>query len=115
MVFNSLNEFSIYNDTKEDLTKEISYIKKILKHALKYEKIKNAEFNVILVTNKKTKEINKEYRKIDKKTDVISFTLENKKEAFKLEKRLLGDIYISVDKAKTQAKEYNHSNIRELC
>ena len=115
MVFNSLNEFSIYNDTKEDLTKELSYIKKILKHALKYEKIKNAEFNVILVTNKKIKELNKEYRKIDKETDVISFALEDKKEAFKLEKRLLGDIYISVDKAKTQAKEYNHSNIRELC
>lgn len=116
MVFNSLNKFEIYNNTETDLKDEIKYIKKIMKHALKYEKIKNATFNIILINNDEIKEINKTYRKIDKPTDVISFALEdNKDEVIFSKKRVLGDIYISVEKAKEQAKEYNHSEIREFC
>ena len=115
MVFNTLKKFNIYNETNEDLNEEIKYIKKILKHAIKYKNLKNIYFNVILVDNKMIHEINKEYRNIDKPTDVISFALEDEEKERPVGVRQLGDIYISIDKAKEQAKEYNHSIIREVC
>ena len=102
MVFNSLNKFNIYNTTEYDLNEEIKHMKKNLKKCLKMEKVKNAR-------------INAKYRNINKETDVISFALEDEKEENTfLNKRILGDIYISVDKAKSQSKEYGHSLIREL-
>ena len=116
MVFNSLNEYKIYNNTNYEIKDEIKSMKKILKRALKSEKIKNASFNVILIDDKEITKINKMYRKKDKPTDVISFALEdNKKSISAYNKRILGDIYISVETAKKQAKEYNHSLKRELC
>ena len=115
MVFNSLNKFNIYNTTEYDLNEEIKHMKKNLKKCLKMEKVKNARFNVILTDNKEIKEINAKYRNINKETDVISFALEDEKEENTfLNKRILGDIYISVDKAKSQSKEYGQSLIREL-
>ena len=115
MVFNSLNKFNIYNTTEYDLNEEIKHMKKNLKKCLKMEKVKNARFNVILTDNKEIKEINAKYRNINKETDVISFALEDEKEENTfLNKRILGDIYISVDKAKSQSKESRHSLIREL-
>ena len=59
--------------------------------------------------------INKEYRGIDRPTDVISFALEDDKQIDLPDLRVLGDIYISYDKVISQAKEYGHSNKRELC
>ena len=115
MVFNTLKKFNIYNETDKDLNEEIKYIKKILKHAIKYKNLKNIYFNIILVDNKMIHEINKEYRNIDKPTDVISFALEDEEKERPKGTRQLGDIYISIDKAKEQAKEYNHSIIREVC
>lgn len=115
MVFNTLKKFNIYNETDKDLNEEIKYIKKILKHAIKYKNLKNIYFNIILVDNKMIHEINKEYRNIDKPTDVISFALEDEEKERPVGVRQLGDIYISIDKAKEQAKEYNHSIIREVC
>lgn len=115
MVF-GLNRFEIYNETEENLENEIKCMKKILRSALRHEKVRNSTFNVIIVSNERIWEINKTYRKIDKPTDVISFALEdNKEEKFNSKKRVLGDIYISIEKAREQAKEYNHSIIREVC
>ena len=55
------------------------------------------------------------YRNIDRETDVITFALEDEDTlVLPNEERILGDIYISIDKAKQQAKEYNHSLLREL-
>ena len=115
MVFNTLSKFKIYNELDYPVTREISVMKKYLKKCLKEENVKNAVFNVILTNNDSIHEINKKYRNIDRETDVISFALEDEKEEnFNSNKRVLGDIYISVDKAKEQAKEYNHSLEREL-
>ena len=75
----------------------------------------NAMFNVIIVDNNKIHELNKEYRNIDRETDVISFALEDDKTFNLKDIRVLGDIYISIDKARSQAKEYGHSLKRELC
>ena len=114
MVSDSLNEFNIYNETDEKLDKEIKKIKDVITYALEFEKVTNSTFNIIIVDNKKIRDINKIYRNIDRETDVISFALEDSKDDIKLEKRVLGDIYISKDKAISQAKEYGHSTLREF-
>jgi len=115
MVFNSVAKFKIYNQTNHELKKEISNMKKILKHAIKTKKLKNSYFTVILVDNPYIKELNKNYRKIDKETDVISFALCDEKLENPEGTIMLGDIYISIDKAKEQSKEYGHTLTRELC
>ena len=55
------------------------------------------------------------YRNIDRETDVITFALEDEDTIIIPDnERILGDIYISIDKAKSQAEEYGHSLLREL-
>lgn len=108
-----MNKIYIFNETDCDLSKEIKTIKKVLKYGTKKESLKDVEFNIIFVDDTKIQEINREYRGIDKVTDVITFALEDNLDVV-LEKRILGDIYISVDKAKVQAVEYGHSFLREL-
>ena len=115
MVFNSLNKFKVYNLTEENITKETKIMKKYLKKCLRLEQVKNASFNVILTDNEKLKELNTKYRNIEKETDVISFALEDEKEEEIISnKRVLGDIYISVEKAREQSVEYGHTLKREL-
>jgi len=107
-----MNQFEIFNETEEKIdTKEIE---KLLEYALKYKKIENAIFNIIFVDNETIRKINKEYRNIDRETDVISFALEDNEEIKFEFGRLLGDIYISIPKMKEQAKTYEHSQQREL-
>ena len=115
MVFNSLNRFKIYNETDYKINNELKMMKKYLKKCLKMEHVIGAEFNIILTDNRTIKGINTKYRDINKETDVISFALEDEKsEKFSSERRVLGDIYISVEKAVSQAEEYRHSLTREI-
>ena len=67
------------------------------------------------------KRINKEYRNIDKETDVLSFPMFQKEEIEGLIKKkenivtdILGDVVISIPRVYEQAEEYNHSFEREL-
>ena len=90
-------------------------IEKVLNVGIKKLNLKNIEFNVIITDNEYIHKLNKEYRNIDRETDVITFALEDDKMFPKLENRVLGDIYISVDKAHSQAIEYGHSFKREIC
>lgn len=106
--------FEIFNEVNEKI-KEIEEMKRVLTLAIKSEKLNDVEFNVILVDNNYIHELNRNYRGIDRETDVITFALEDNEEVNEDEYRLLGDIYISVDKAKSQAKEYGHSFKREIC
>ena len=69
-------------------------------------------FNVIFVDKNEIQRINKEYRNIDKVTDVISFALVDDKEIEQTNE--LGDIFICVERAKEQALEYGHSEAREF-
>ena len=73
----------------------------------------NKEFNIIFVTKEEIQRLNREFRKIDKVTDVISFALIDDKDIIKTDE--LGDIFICLDKAFEQAKEYQHSENREVC
>ncbi len=106
-------KIGLFNETNEELDEYFKIVLKVLKGGLKKLGLKKVEFNVIIVDNKYIHELNKTYRGIDRETDVISFALEDDK-TFNPEERVLGDIYISIDKVYSQAKEYNHSVLREL-
>ncbi len=107
-------EIELFNLTKENLDEYFSVMHEVLVHGIEKLKVGDVSFNVIIVDNDYIHKLNKEYRNIDRETDVISFALEDDK-TFNPEERVLGDIYISIDKAKSQSEEYGHSLKRELC
>ena len=99
------------------LDKKVEFLdelKEFLENVCHDEKLDNVMFNVIIVDNPKIHEINKEYRGIDRETDVISFALEDDKTFNRTDFRILGDIYISLDRVISQSEEYGHSFKREL-
>lgn len=109
-----MNELEIFNQTDEEIS-ELETVKDVLNYAIKKEKLENVIFNVIIVDNNYIHELNKNYRHIDRETDVITFALEDEKDmVIPDDERVLGDIYISIDKARSQAEEYGHSLLREL-
>ena len=89
------------------------------------------EVSIVLVDNTEIRELNKEFRDIDKVTDVLSFPMLEYPEnmvfkdiyvSYKFEpidlddgKLILGDIVISLEKAVEQSMEYGHSFMREVC
>lgn len=108
-----MNTYEIFNETDRNLDKETDKLYSLLEFALKRENLENVEFNIIFVDSETIHNINKTYRNVDRVTDVISFALEDNK-TIELDRRLLGDIYICIEKAEEQAKEYEHSFLREL-
>lgn len=101
----------ITNKTSEEI--DIAFYEELLKHFLEDLEVSGAILSVILVDNKEIHEINKTYRFKDYPTDVISFALEDDKTMIS-PVRVLGDIFISLDKAREQASSYGHSFKREL-
>ena len=85
-------------------------VKKAVEGTLEYECFdKNCEVSITFTDNENIRELNKEYRDIDRETDVLSFPLEDDGDEV-----VLGDIVISLEKAKEQAEEYGHSLEREI-
>lgn len=108
-----MNNYEVFNETDENI--DIDEEKKIINFALKHENLNNVTFNVIFVDSDKITKLNRDYRGIDRETDVISFALEDGEANINFEfGRLLGDIYICVPKMKAQAQEYGHSLDREM-
>ena len=112
----------IYKDIEENSEYE-DVIKKVLKQCFEEEKIIDSKLSIsVTLTNPENiQEINKNYRNIDKATDVLSFPMFEKEELDKKIKNkdfdyedVLGDIIISIEKVKEQAEEYGHSFEREL-
>ncbi len=112
----------IYKEIEEKEEYE-KIIKRVLEQCFKEEKLLNSKLYItITLTNPENiKEINKQYRNIERATDVLSFPMFEKDE---LEQKIqnedfeypdvLGDIIISIEKVEEQAKEYEHSFEREL-
>ena len=101
-------------DFKEDYQEE--YLEIIQETANQLQITTDLELSCILVDDVKIHEINRQYRNIDRSTDIISFALEDNEQFYvEGQPRSLGDIFISVDHAKEQAKEYGHSLKREMC
>jgi len=107
-----MNKYVINDLYKVDF--KYNYLKKVIKRTLKHERIKNACFSIIFVDSKEIQKINKEYRNIDKVTDVISFAFEDNKDLVYNNIRVLGDIYICIPRMIEQAESYGHSIKREL-
>ena len=109
-----MNSIEVYNEYGKDI-KELEIMKDFINYCVKKLNLKNVVFSVIIIDNENIHKINKEYRKIDRPTDVISFALEDDKVIVNSDVRMLGDIYISYDMVIKQAAEYNHSTKREIC
>lgn len=107
-------EIGIFNNSNENLEKELDELKSFLENVCRDEKLENGEFNIIIVDNEEIRNINREHRGIDRETDVISFALEDDKTFNFDDYRMLGDIYISIDKTREQQESYGHSFKREL-
>ena len=98
-------------------------IRTVLEECYKVEKLENSKLTVqITLTNPENiRKLNKEYRKIDRETDVLSFPMFEKEEIdLKVQNQdfpyedILGDMVISIPRVEEQAKEYGHSFKREL-
>ena len=111
-----------YQDIKENQEYEET-IKKVIEKCYKEENLLESKLiiTITLTNNENIKIINKEYRNIDRATDVLSFPMFEKEDLDKkiknkdfLHEDILGDIIISVEKVREQAEEYGHSFEREL-
>lgn len=110
-------DFALINEVK-DFDEDYHHIyMKIINETVKQLNIdEDLELSCILIDDQKIHEINKEYRNIDRSTDVISFALEDSEQYYVPGMpRSIGDIFISIDHAKMQADEYGHSLKREMC
>ncbi len=112
----------IYQDIEEN-SKYEKTIKKVVEKCFEEEEISDSKLclTVTLTNPENIRKINKEYRKIDKETDVLSFPMFEKQELDEMiakkqfeHEDVLGDIIISIARVEEQAKEYGHSFEREL-
>ena len=105
-----------YNYSIEDneLYTDYDYLYEVLDYTLEHEKATDSIFSVIFVDDEEIHHLNKEYRKVDRITDVISFAFEDNQDIMYNGIRMLGDIYVCIPQMKRQAEEYGHSEKREL-
>ena len=97
----------------EDLLEKIH---DIIVETLHYEGYDyNYEVSLSFVDNEEIHELNREYRGVDRSTDVLSFPLLTDEFDVEIEEESLGDIVISLERALEQSEEYNHSFEREVC
>ncbi len=120
-------KISIRNEQKKiEVTKELrALIKTVLKTGLKFMEFDdNCEISIMLTDNEEIHALNKLHRGIDRPTDVLSFPMFDYDEDGEIDMEecdfgengeiLLGDIVISLERAKEQAEEYGHSFSREV-
>ncbi|EOP67008.1 rRNA maturation factor [Bacillus cereus VDM006] len=109
-----------FDETEEVKEEYVNMIHDLLEQAARMENVEDGtELSVTFVDNERIQEINRDYRDKDQPTDVISFAMEDMGEG-EMEivgaemPRMLGDLIISIPRAKEQAEEYGHSFDREL-
>lgn len=108
-------EITIINRTNADLDAYASFFADIAENAEKVLQIsETCEISVTFVRSRTIHTINRDYRGIDRPTDVISFAINDSPDLIDTGERDLGDLFINIDYAKRQAKEYGHSYRREM-
>lgn len=119
-------DLEIYDETNGQVSEnQKKLIKDVLDFAAKKIGLKaNTEMSVTMVNNDRIQEINRDYRKVDRATDVISFAIEDQNDdefpvmmsdEMKAEiPENIGDIFVSIDKVNEQADFLGHSVNREL-
>lgn len=124
---------SIYIENETETALDFDYedvIRKVINYSLDFIQCPyETEVNVVITDNNGIHQVNKEYRNIDRPTDVLSFPMieyeeagnfdiidEENEDGFNPEtgELVLGDIMISVEKVKEQALDYGHSELREM-
>ena len=106
------------NQEKENVTYKLKMlIRRAVNATLEYENVEDdCEVSITFCDDEKIRELNKKFRNIDKATDVLSFPLfdEDGLDGFVPEMEcMLGDIVISLERARAQAEEFGHSYERE--
>ncbi len=106
----------IYYDDRQDdikITDEIkNLIEKSIAAVLKVENLdENVEVSVSFVGDEEIRDLNRDYRGVDKSTDVLSFPMDDE---FIIVSRILGDVIINTRRVMEQAEELGHSEEREL-
>ncbi len=116
-------EFIIENETNEKISEQqLAELKSVCEAVMENEECNfDAEISLTFTDNEGIRAINSEYRGIDRATDVLSFPMlefdgEEIDAEYETEDGLvmLGDIVISIERAREQAKEFNHSLRREF-
>ncbi len=120
-------EYSNNQDKFEFNSEAEGLIRKAIDAALKFEEFKYSyEISVVITDNAGIRIMNKQFRNVDRETDVLSFPMiefNNDDLEFQISAEeidpetgdvMLGDIVISIEKAYEQAEEYGHSFDREL-
>ena len=120
-----VKEYIEKSDEKIDINKIKSYIYDILSYAIKLEgiEVENVSMSISFASEEEIRSINNEYRKIDKKTDVLSFpvferdeiiNISKEKDSMKLLKEIeLGDIILCLNVIYEQSQEYQTGMLRE--
>ncbi|MCZ3393461.1 rRNA maturation RNase YbeY [Enterococcus faecium] len=115
-------DIQTFDHTKEENPKNLELITDILEFAGNYLYLdEETEISVTLMHNDEIHQINKEYRNVDRPTDVISFAINDADEDIIMDPEMaeeipanIGDLMISVDKVAEQAEFLGHSYEREL-
>ncbi len=106
-----MNDYKIVDEYGYNF--DYSYLYKIIDKTLEIENVSSSIFSIVFIDDEKMHELNKMYRNIDRSTDVLSFAFEdNNKLCYNI--RQLGEIFISIPKMQQQARDYGHSETREL-
>ena len=104
-----------YDDRQDDIkiTDEIkNLIEKSIAAVLKVENLhENVEVSVSFVGDEEIRALNRDYRGVDKSTDVLSFPMDDE---FIIDNRILGDVIINTRRVMEQAEELGHSDEREI-
>lgn len=111
----------MHDETGQINEEQQRWIIRLIDHAAEQLQLEGEiECSITFVDDERIREINSKYRGIDRPTDVISFALEETAEGEvpilpeEGEPRVLGDIIVSLDRARAQAEEYGHTFEREL-
>lgn len=119
-----MDETEIYFEQIQEEKQYKTFIKNVVKKCFQEEHLENLNFymSITLTTPEQIRRYNREFRNIDKETDVLSFPMFEKEELEEIIKQqkknmipeVLGDCIISIQRVKEQAIEYGHSFEREL-
>lgn len=105
----------LFDDRQEDIeitSDMIDVIKKSILEVLKEEDLdENVQVSISFVGDEEIRELNRDFRGVDKSTDVLSFPMDDE---FQIEETMLGDVIINTKRVLEQAEEFGHSNTREF-
>lgn len=107
----------IYIDNRQEkveINKKINDIIELVIKEILLDELNSLEYeiSISLVDNDEIKTLNKQYRNVDKETDVLSFPMDQEFDIPGIS--ILGDIIISMEKALEQAEDFSHSVEREI-